>query len=454
MPPGHDYSRRVLLHGLVFFVVDVLVRLTLLVAKPDLGSGSFEVLARAAALMSFQQPQPVVQVVLSAQGQHTVESTTTTMPASVDTTTAGSSGQSSSQTTSSNDDAATHVFAPFVRSDENLCMDGRLAPELILLGAPKCATSSLADDLFHMGVHWPLTHWQSIGKSPTFKNGRWNGLCKELNFFNSRGRYEEWSQKGWLRHYPKCSKNDTRRAVSMDATPAYLPNNDLQVAFRMKAIYGSAIARVRFVVLLRNPVGRAYSLYCFFRQRNYSGLHDKLAEDYFSSIFHRGAETEDFFLNSGSYADDLEHFFGEMDPRQFTIVPWLHYLAPERMRPEGVSTEDWMSKHPSVLVHILQDLSIPFDPNSLPRKASKANINTDKAVYPELREAFKPLTRVKFQSYVLGRSPATAVARVIARARILTHGQGPVLYGYEGAAAELRTKRHVTDWLEHGWGEV
>jgi len=115
-------------------------------------------------------------------------------------------------------------------------------PELVIIGAPRCGTSSL---------------WAMLKHLPKTKTPR----IKEAHFFNRK-----WDRG--LRWYSGFFSKAGGDVLCFEATPAYLatPNVPERVA--------ASLPDARFVVMLRDPVARAISHYWLNQHRfkNLQGL--------------------------------------------------------------------------------------------------------------------------------------------------------------------------------------
>ena len=121
----------------------------------------------------------------------------------------------------------------------SLTSNSRILPDFIIIGESKCGTTSLYN---YMSQH------------PAIKPA----LTKEINFFNwSYDKPQNW----YSAHFPtklkkKISKNVFKKQfLTGEATPLYLFNS--QVPKRMFKI----IPNVKIIIVLRNPIDRAYSHY-------------------------------------------------------------------------------------------------------------------------------------------------------------------------------------------------
>jgi len=106
-------------------------------------------------------------------------------------------------------------------------------PDFVIIGAHKCGTTSL--------YHFLTRHPHVEGAS-----------TKELEFFN---RHFDKGIEWYRRCFPQPRWKDGRRSITGEATPYYLFHP--YAAERMAEV----VPRARMIVLLRNPVDRAYSHY-------------------------------------------------------------------------------------------------------------------------------------------------------------------------------------------------
>jgi len=108
-------------------------------------------------------------------------------------------------------------------------------PDLFIIGAQKCGTTSLNNLLFE--------HKEICSKG-----------VKEKHFY-SESKYAD-MVKDYMAEYVGCKPNQ----VTVDATPKYVVGSE--VAERIKASYKpETLAKKKFVLLLRDPVARQYSEY-------------------------------------------------------------------------------------------------------------------------------------------------------------------------------------------------
>lgn len=123
-----------------------------------------------------------------------------------------------------------------------------ILPNTFVLGAAKCGTTALVDYLYQ--------------NKKVYK-----GRTKECHFFNDAHAYHA----GLRAYSKKYFSGANNHAVRLDATPAYLRLPDL-VGSRLQIAYGMEVKNLKFIVMVRDPVSRAYSHY---RHMCRSGLEDK-----------------------------------------------------------------------------------------------------------------------------------------------------------------------------------
>jgi hypothetical protein len=186
----------------------------------------------------------------------------------------------------------------------------RLLPDFLIIGTQRGGTTSL----FHY-----LEEHPSVAAA----------VNKDLHFFDrkySRGL-------GWYRgHFPTRieRRRATRRGCALltgEASPSYLFHPYAPVRVKQ------ALPAVKLIVLLRNPVSRAYSQYCHAVELGHETLpfegaiagevertaaeREKIIEQpgYYSEAFkHRS------YLSKGMYAEQLQAWMGLFAPEQFLIL--------------------------------------------------------------------------------------------------------------------------------------
>lgn len=188
----------------------------------------------------------------------------------------------------------------------------RALPDVVILGAQKSGTSSLHQYLLqHPDVIAPLR--------------------KEVHYFDlAFDRGEAW----YRAHFGRVGE----AGLNLDSSPYYLFHP--AVPRRLAAL----LPQARFIVLLRNPVRRAYSHYWHERHRGREPLsfEDALAaeparidaahEQLAAGTIDRSRAHQAFsYLARGRYAEQLERWFGHF-PRERFLILRFESLAQEPLQ--------------------------------------------------------------------------------------------------------------------------
>lgn len=178
-------------------------------------------------LSTRSEPAPVLPrpKVASASERHTVANAST-----------GATGGSTLS------DAAQRKQTP--RSEPaSLCLHGRQAPTIFILGCQKCGTTSLIAQM-EQALSWRDVRVQT-GRAYTYEPPFYD---KEKHFFSTDSLYAK-GRMYYLNHFPACHRP---RAAVCDATPNYL--NVPAAAERLSRLYGQSAGNLTFILILRDPV--------------------------------------------------------------------------------------------------------------------------------------------------------------------------------------------------------
>lgn len=134
-----------------------------------------------------------------------------------------------------------------------VCIYGRVAPTIFIVGAMECGTSALFRDILRVIP-------SAVRGQAQAEHGEKPFYGKELNHFNMPSRYEK-GMPFYVSHFPRCPP-DGGAMFAVDATPSYMRHPE--VAQRLLTSYADHVAALRFVVMVRNPVER---LQAWFRGR-------------------------------------------------------------------------------------------------------------------------------------------------------------------------------------------
>lgn len=192
-----------------------------------------------------------------------------------------------------------------------LTQNFRVLPDFIIIGAQKCGTSSVYFNLRKHKLVCPA-------------------LTKEIRFFNSNyDRGINWYRK----HFPlKLSRVIARSLLSRniitgEASPDYIFH------FHTPGRIHKALPDVKLIILLRNPVDRAYSQYQHYLREGVENLSfegalekederiggelEKIKSDpYYYSYKYRQYS----YKKKGIYLEQLKHWMGIFPGQQFLIL--------------------------------------------------------------------------------------------------------------------------------------
>lgn len=209
----------------------------------------------------------------------------------------------------------------------------RILPDFIIIGESKCGTTSLYNYLI-----------QHTAINPA--------LSKEINFFN-------WSHDkplNWYRaHFPtKLKKNLTKNVfkkpfLTGEATPLYLFNSLVP-----KRIF-KIIPNVKIIIILRNPIDRAYS--------HYHDLGIRLGKE--KRTFDDAIRSEIKILEQKNYV--VTDYDGNFSERLYQYVARGIYLAHLRIWMKTFSkkqflilkTEELEENASKILNNVFEFLSLP-----------------------------------------------------------------------------------------------
>jgi hypothetical protein len=217
----------------------------------------------------------------------------------------------------------------------------RILPSVLVIGAQRAGTTSL----FH-----------ALAKHPHVARP----LLKEIHFFDD----QFWCGVDWYRaHFPLSASQDRARRregdlVGVDATPYYL----FHPAAPARA--AATVPNAKLVVLLRDPVARAYSHFQKMRRTKVEQLSFAAALDAEDERLAGEAERlladpryrsfqhlHHSYVSRGLYADQLER--------------WLAHFPPERLF--VAFAEEFFARPQQVYAQVLAHLGLPaWEPPQFP----------------------------------------------------------------------------------------
>lgn len=302
----------------------------------------------------------------------------------------------------------------FLNPVMNLCLGGRLVPELFVIGAQKAGTTSLAMELTSGSPNIILPESDE------------NYEKKEPHSFD--WKFNEGMQT-WLNRWPSCQHE--YRAVAVDMTPVL--HSHVCVPCRIRERYGDLSSRLRFFALLRDPLKRMQSAFYHGQAGFHKDWYYDVSFEQYVKIILRDPDycpkreefddelksyNEDPFCDS-LYAEQLEEWLKHFDGSQLTIIPYKFQVA----RSGGT---------PSVAESLYSKFDIP----GARQEVENANSREHKA----LEEDLAPDILEKIQKLLNDRTGYYVVARVLS-----SHGVN--LYNYDGPNHE----NGIADFLEANW---
>ena len=135
-----------------------------------------------------------------------------------------------------------------------------ILPDVFIVGAAKSGTTSLYRMLNgHTQVYFPPSQKEPVyfcfgGKEP-------EGIAQ-----TSKERHI-WQTDQYLKLYANCNEG----SLSIDASTAYLYKYKESIS-HIKEIYGDRAKELKIIILLRNPIDRAYSHYTYLVRNGFENL--------------------------------------------------------------------------------------------------------------------------------------------------------------------------------------
>eukprot|EP00418_Pyrodinium_bahamense_P065597 CAMPEP_0179080550 /NCGR_PEP_ID=MMETSP0796-20121207/36209_1 /TAXON_ID=73915 /ORGANISM="Pyrodinium bahamense, Strain pbaha01" /LENGTH=353 /DNA_ID=CAMNT_0020777907 /DNA_START=93 /DNA_END=1154 /DNA_ORIENTATION=+ len=300
----------------------------------------------------------------------------------------------------------------------NMCIDGRLLPELYVLGSPKCATTSLSTDLRRAGVPSDV--------EPEKESNFFNCLAEEVD--DRLQHISAVNYSNWLAEHPTCRDSDPRRVLA-DYTPNNLrmvpevPKDDFNMGGNdlpriLHSTYGKKLERLTMVVMLREPLHRMQS--AFYYNGGRPGYFEWSVVSSLDST-EEGRPVPLSFMDV-FYARLLEGWLRYFQARQFYIIPFREYVAREGGKD-------------AVFEDLSERISFPLVP---PGTVTHALRNT----HPTVEQDVSASVTARFNRFIDGQN-----ARLVSLLANMS-SQGAGLAGYHGAKG---SERSISEWLRNGW---
>lgn len=184
---------------------------------------------------------------------------------------------------------------------------GKRVPDLLLIGAAKCGTTSLARIMAgHPEVFLPEE--------------------KEIRYFSR----EEYFRQG-VDFFDKKYRAASDGQVLCDASPQYLFYHE-KVVPRIIELYGEQAADLRFIVMLRNPADRAYSAYWQglrfgVESRSFEEAIAAENEAAYKTQYTENGQTAGAYTIASTYASQLKPWFAQFKREQFLVLLFEGFKA-------------------------------------------------------------------------------------------------------------------------------
>ena len=257
----------------------------------------------------------------------------------------------------------------------NITGFSHVLPDFLIIGFPKCGTTSLYEYLLqHPDIHPP------IGKEIDYFDRLY---YKGINWYKVRFplKLHRFFRKNFFH----------RQFLTGEATPRYIKHP--HSINRIKNI----IPNAKFIVLLRNPIDRAYSHYNMNIHNGYeyktfeSAI--KTEEDRIKGRFEKMKNNPNFYswdydlfayLNHGIYFDKLQRWFNIFPKNQFLII----------------QSEEFLKNPSKIYYQTLEFLNLEkWEPNNF--KLYKKRSYKENKIEPEFRkylqEFYKPYNEKLFK---------------------------------------------------------
>jgi hypothetical protein len=241
-------------------------------------------------------------------------------------------------------------------------------PDFLIIGAPKCGTTSL---------YYLLTEHPHVGPA----------AAKELHFFSS---HFDLGIDWYRRCFPRPKHKEGQSTITGEATPSYLADR------YAPARVAEVVPQARLIVLLRNPVDRAYSHYQMGRRKGWettATFEEAVGAEHAVRPLGKGGATSasknsitlddnSWYLSGGIYVDQLAR--------------WSTFFRDEQML--VLRSEDF-SWHPEeTLKRVLGFLELPYrklGAGELQKRLHRGGYEQEMqpATRRRLEEYFKPHNR-------------------------------------------------------------
>ncbi|MEM9053471.1 MAG: sulfotransferase domain-containing protein [Bacteroidota bacterium] len=258
----------------------------------------------------------------------------------------------------------------------NINGDNRRLPDFIIPGAAKSGTTTLYQQLTgHPEIFFPKERKEPFyfsfgGVEPAYEDSGFNKI-------------PIWRTDQYLSLYDGASSSQK----CGDASTSYLYTHELSIA-NMRELYGDQLKKVKIIILLRNPITRAYSHYTYLIR---NGFESRPFEE---AISPQGIEVWKKkrwgfdYLKYGEYADAVEAFKDAFDHVQVYLTEDLR------------DTKSTLSKVCQFLEvdEIAELREVVANPSGIPKNKMLVNALRHNRAFKAIGRALPQKTKLKAQS--------------------------------------------------------
>lgn len=314
--------------------------------------------------------------------------------------------------------------------DLNLCMSGHLAPEVFVMGFQKSGTSTFCAELGekHSQISFPHTIFNVVD---WFNRGA--PTNKEPIIFNDFDRFNR-GEDFWLSQYATCQQS--HRQVAVDCTP-YLGTgwDPFGIPHKIRQRYRHNFSKLRFVVLMREPVARMQSAFYHSRKHFFPKSYSKYPsfQSYIDDVLAHQADN--------ATTPDDPHAYRENIYNISRYDLWIEnlLLEPETSPEQLIVMPMRLALGESALALLADQLGIRSQ--QIQHGGASEGLRVfNPTSHPELEDDLSASTLLAMRAQLEG---AESVAKVLT-----SHGVGATLFGYNGS---LGDKIAIAQWLEDNW---
>jgi len=331
-----------------------------------------------------------------------------------------------------------------------VCAEDKLLPEVYLLGAPKCGTTELADDLMMSGIR-TIAETSSVG--PIFP-----GYWKEWHFFLRWWRWNNntWDlenfREDWFADMPSCSTsgNAAERNIAGDFSvtqtalvplgdgwslvdtelPGDVHVGDINLPQTLSAIYsyyvGTGMHKLKFIINFREPLSRMQSHWYHMNETHLLSMNFDLSANFSQDVARASDEFEQgritLLLWYSLYGRQVQQFMSAFSPNQFIFIPYLYYL--QLAKEEVCSTMSEFLRYPVTCKEVVE-----------------ANTTFNHHDHPSLEEDVSPSLMERFQRTIADEN------RLLVEQLLAGYQEGATLPQFQGSPSF----EAIDAWLRGGW---